>query len=477
MLKSIHLILKDECKLDHTRLQVVGVSGGPDSLCLMDILHRLGYRLLVAHVNHRLRPEAAQEMLLVEQAAAQRGLQFASIEVDVLAHAERDGLTVEEAARRLRYPFLFEQAQKNDAQAVLVGHNADDQVETVLMHLLRGSGLTGLRGMPVRALPNTWSDEIPLLRPLLRTPRPAIEAYCQENGLHPVQDLTNFEPSYTRNRIRLELIPFLENYQPGVREHLLRLVRLIADEDDIINSLAEAAWQSCLLHQGERFVELNLPCLLTQPLALQRRMIRRAAELLRPGLTDVTFDDIERAVQFARHPSQTKQLDWMMGLRLSVEHDNLWLSGWEADLPLTGWPQLLPGQMLNLPLSGQADLSGGWVLHAEFVELDADGRQRVLLNRDPYQAWFDAARLESRLLLRSRQTGDQFAPLGMNGQRVSLKDWMIKQKLPQRARAGWPLLCSGVEIVWVPGFQPAHWSSLTSATRKILHLSLKNEIH
>jgi tRNA(Ile)-lysidine synthase len=124
-----------------------------------------------------------------------------------------------------------------------------------------------------------------------------------------------------------------------------------------------------------------------------------------------------------------------------------------------------------------AALSGSWLLRAEFVELDTDGQQRALLNSDPYQAWLDAGRLELPLLLRGRQTGDLFEPLGMNGQRVSLKDWMIKQKLPQRARAGWPLVCSGAEIVWIPGFQLAHFARITPDTRQILHLNLSYETH
>lgn len=475
MIESIHPILRDECRLDKTRLVVVGVSGGPDSLCLLDILHRLGYLLLVAHVNHHLRLESDQEMHLVQKLALQIGLPFASIEVDVLAHADRSGFTVEEAARNLRYQYLFSQAQENDAQAVLVGHNADDQLETILMHLLRGSGLTGLRGMPIRALPNAWSTEIPLLRPFLRTPRSQIETYCLENGLQPVQDPSNLDPTYTRNRTRLELIPFLEKYRPGIKEHILRLAQLVGDEDDLLSDLTHTAWQTCLLRQAEHYIELSLPCLSNQPLALQRRLMRRAAELLRPGLTDVTFDDIERAVIFIRQPPQTKQVDWMAGLRLSVEGESLWLAGWEADLPLAHWPQLVPGQVFSLSVPGQVELPGGWLMQSELVELDTDGRQQVMLNRDPYQAWLDLRQL-GQLLLRSRQTGDHFTPLGMHGQRVSLKDWMIKQKLPQRARAGWPLLCSGEDIAWIPGFQPAHWAGITSATRQVLHLRLVNKL-
>jgi tRNA(Ile)-lysidine synthase len=470
MLESLYSILYDECHLDRSALFLVGVSGGPDSLCLMDVLHRLGYRLHVVHVNHQLRPQAGEDMQLVQRAAQLRGLPFSSCDVNVLETANRSGWTVEEAARNLRYRYLFEQAALTGAQAVVVGHNADDQVETILMNLLRGSGLTGLRGMPVFALPNAWSDKIPLVRPLLRTWRTEIDAYCVENGLQPAQDLSNLDPAFTRNRLRVELIPFLESYQPGVRNRLLRLGRLVSAEDALLDELAQKAWQACLRTQGERFINLSLSALCGQPLALQRRILRRAVDILRPGLTDVGFEDIERAMEFVKQPARSRQIDWMAGLRLLTEGDHLWLAGWEADLPQPGWPQVVQEMIITVP--GSTILPGGWILTAEAVELDTDGLQRVLLNRDPYQVWLDAKVLEQPLLLRGRREADTYQPLGMNGQTVKLKDWMINQKLPRRARLAWPLLCAAGQVAWIPGFQPAHWARITPETRQILHFKL-----
>lgn len=472
MLDSINQILTNECRLDRNRILLVGVSGGPDSLCLLDALYRLGYKIHVAHVNHKLRQEAAEELLMVRQVALQRGLPFSSVEVDVLGYADQVGMTIEEAGRALRYQFLFAQAQQVGAQAVVVGHNADDQVETVLMHILRGSGMAGLRGMTLRALPNPWSQQIPLIRPLLHTWRSDIEAYCAKNGLQPSQDLSNLDPNYMRNRIRLELIPLLEKYQPAVRGRLLNLARLVGDEDDQLAQLLEKAWQSCLLDQGERYVRLSLAELRRHPLAIQRRIVRRVAGMLRPGLTDVTFDDIERAVLFTQLPPQTRQLDWMSGLRLLIEGESLWLAGWEAELPVADWLQLPDGQQLVLSVPGQIGLSGGWWLRAELGNLDAEDMLRVIANNDPFQVWLDAETLAGTLLLRSRKAGDLFEPLGMNGQLLSLNDWMIKHKLPRRARALWPLLCSEENIVWIPGFQPAHSARIRRGTRQVVHLHL-----
>ena len=151
MLENLEHVFHDQCKLLPDRSILVGVSGGPDSLCLMEALHLAGYPLIVAHFNHQLRPDSNQEAKALEAIVTQKSIPSVFESGDVHGFAEREGQSIEEAARALRYQFLFSQAQPYDAQAVAVGHTADDQVETVLMHLLRGAGLTGLKGMRYRS--------------------------------------------------------------------------------------------------------------------------------------------------------------------------------------------------------------------------------------------------------------------------------------------------------------------------------------
>ena len=170
---------------------LLGVSGGPDSLCLLDIMRQLRYRLVVAHFDHGLRPESASEREKIEKLAADNHLLFVSQRADVSSYASENHLSIEEAARTLRYRFLFDQAEKAGACAVAVGHTADDQIETVLMHLLRGTGITGLGGMAYRTQPNVWSTMIPLVRPLLGTWREDISLYLWEHQLEPSFDPSN----------------------------------------------------------------------------------------------------------------------------------------------------------------------------------------------------------------------------------------------------------------------------------------------
>jgi len=204
---------------------IVGVSGGADSLCLLGTLHEAGYSLIVAHFDHQLRPDSAEGAKFVQQIAEKYNLHFVSASDDVAAYAKAEKQTTEEAARNLRYRFLFAQARKYNAQAVAVGHTADDQVETVLMHFLRGAGLSGLKGIQPRTILPAFDLEIPLVRPILDFWRDDTVAYCVAHNLTPHEDPSNASDDFFRNRLRHNLIPELEKYNPRFRETLQRTSR------------------------------------------------------------------------------------------------------------------------------------------------------------------------------------------------------------------------------------------------------------
>ncbi|MFZ6028310.1 MAG: tRNA lysidine(34) synthetase TilS [Chloroflexota bacterium] len=470
MLAQLHLILQQDCALDEDRPILVGVSGGPDSLCLLDVLDQLGYRLVIAHVNHRLRPEAEEDARLVAQVAEARSIPFVLGSADVRAYAAVHQLSTEEAARVVRYRFLFDQAKCHQAQAVAVAHNADDQAETVLMHLLRGAGLAGLRGMAYRTLPNAWSETIPLVRPLLGVWRTDVLAYCERRQLKPCFDGTNLDTTFFRNRLRHELIPYLETYNPRVRQVLWRTARSLSADYEMLSGLMEAAWTECILEQGDGWLLLGVVCLLGQSLAVQRSVIRRAVTLLRPALRDLAFDVVERTLDWLVHPPQTGQCDLAAGLRLVWEGERVYLAAWEANLPSMAWPAW-PGEPQALPVPGELALAGGWWLRAS---LETGGVFAVArTNDDPYHTWLAAD--TSSLLVRTRRPGDRFRPLGMGGASLKLADYFINRKLPRRARQRWPLVCVGDEIAWVPGYHLAHPFRLTETAQQAVHLWLEKE--
>lgn len=464
-----HLIAK--CGLDKEAKILVGVSGGPDSLCLLDALDVLGYRLVAAHFNHQLRPEAEQEAQAIEQFCLERRLTYVSDKQDVLALAQEQRQSIEEAAREARYRFLFGQAARNNARAVAVGHTADDQVETVLMHLLRGAGLAGLSGMPFRALPNAWSKTIPLVRPLLSFWRRQIEAYCDSRGLKPSIDPSNLDQTYHRNRLRYELIPHLEGYNPAVREILWRMADALRGDLEIVAVMEAEAWEKCVREVGDGYIALNRETLLELNLGLQRRVIRRAVACLRPGLRDIDFMAVERGLGYVRSEASSSTVDFTAGLCLLVEADLVWVAEWGATLPSGNWPVLLE-ERIDLTIPAQIRLPGGWTFTVREVTDVTAARTEAFANRDPFQAWVRIDSLPGPIYLRTRRSGDRFEPLGMEGRSVKLADFFVNRKVPRRARDSWPLLCSGEQILWIPGLQLAHSFHLDESARRIALLKL-----
>ena len=471
MLENLQKILEERCQLNRAQPVIVGVSGGADSLTLLNILREMAYPVMAAHFNHHLRPESSDDARTVEGIAAKLNVPFILGEGNTPDHAQEHKLSIEEAARELRYRFLFEQAEKHAAQAVAVAHNADDQVETVLMHLLRGAGLDGLTGMDYRSLPNPWSATIPLVRPLLDIWRAEIDTFCAENNLTPVVDVTNTDTTYFRNRLRHELIPELETYVPGFRTRLHQTADLLTADRRTLDSLTAKIWQETIHKIEGDYIILQSSIFNLHSLALRRRLIRKAVSYLRPGARDVDYALVQRALDFAENPTVTAQTDLGLGLQISIEGDQLIIADWHTELPTDHWPQIIDQCSLSVP--GKRDLGNGWFLRTEILSDVESAKRAAPENRDPYQAWVDLGALQSPLTVRPRRPGDRFQPLGMRGKSMKISDFMINQKIPQRARAGWPLVCCSAEVIWVPGYRLAHPCRVSEKSQQIVLVTLK----
>src|SRR5712692_3499691 len=260
---------------------VVGVSGGADSLCLLHLLHRLcgpGKRypdlcLRVAHLNHKLRGEAGtRDAAAVAHIATDWRLPVTIGEVDVPAQARQERRSLEDAARAARYRFLRQVAH---GQPIAVAHHADDQVETLLLHWLRGSGLAGMVGM----LPRQQD----IIRPLLEVHHVQAVAYCQEHGIVPLEDLSNTDPRFLRNRIRYELMPLLESLNPGIHDTLLRNAEVMRIDLAWLEAQVDAYWSGVVIAEQSDTIKLHVQALLALPLSLQRHLLRRVAARLCDG--------------------------------------------------------------------------------------------------------------------------------------------------------------------------------------------------
>lgn len=473
MLEHIESILRERCGLIKEAPIVAGISGGPDSLCLLNVLHSAGYRVIVAHFNHMLRPDADADANLVEKIAARLNLKWIIGKGDVRQYADAQKMSIEEAARMMRYQFLMEQARRNGAQAVAVGHTADDQAETVLMNFLRGTGLTGLKGMLYRATIRAFDAEIPIVRPLLDVWREETIVYCAESGLHPRYDPTNASLDFFRNRLRHALIPTLETYNPRFREALWRMSRALTDDYEILSRTLDEDWKQTVAQEDKDFIAFNASALEMRPAGLRRNLIRRAIERLQVDSPNVNFSMLERAAQFISDPAHPVRLDLLRGFYLWREDAFIYLTANESSLPIERWPQLSDERsVIALNVPGQTALPGGWMLTCELWSIASLAVEAAKSNKDPFQAWLDAEQISGALTLRARQGGDRFTPLGMNGDSIKLSDFFVNVKLPQRARARWPLLCAGGVIAWAPGYRPAHPFRLTASTRQALYFSL-----
>ncbi|HQE91940.1 MAG TPA: tRNA lysidine(34) synthetase TilS [Anaerolineae bacterium] len=461
---------------------VVGVSGGPDSVVLLHVLRRLAepldLTLHVAHLHHAIRgAEADADADFVAALAVDWGLPCTVERVDVRAIAERHKLALEEAARYARYTFLCQVAQQSGATCIAVGHNADDQSETVLMHLLRGAGPAGLRGMlpatPLRDYhllsaslkPNA---ELTLIRPLLYVPRADIAAYCAEQQLATRFDRSNLDTTFFRNRLRHEVLPYLAQINPHIAERLRNLAEVVRADYDMLHEFVSVAWDTLLVKESADILSFNLAGWREQPLSIQRAIIRRAAYKLCSSLRDVSFIHVEDAARVAQEGATGAQATLPHGLRLTVDYTTITIAAGDAlHLPPES-PWLEPDAPLPFAVPGEITLREGWRLHVQDVphwNLEA-----IADNCNPLVAWMNADVLGDAPLLRTRQRGDTFQPHGMDGATVRLSDLLTNVKVPRLWRDHIPLVEAGGRILWVVGVRLSEAAVVRPDTQRVVYL-------
>lgn len=433
---------------------LVAVSGGPDSLALLHILivlrPQFPLELGVAHLHHGLRPEAEEEARFVERQAREWGLPVWVGRADVEQWRREHGGSLEAAARRVRHEFLREVAQQWGARGIALGHTADDRVETLLLNLLRGSGLRGLGALPAR------SDT--LLRPLIECWRWETRAYCQAEGLSPREDVSNWDLRFLRNRLRLEVLPFLERLSPSLKEHLRRLADIAEAEEAFWEQWLEERWPRVCREEGKGWVRLDATRLGGEPPAVQRRLLRWALEKVRGNLEDVEWRHIESMRAIVAQGQGSPAIALPEGYLFRREQGSLYLGPSAPSEP--------PFPEIPLAWPGTAEVNG-WRFHLRLFPCPENWRERLPQGR--WRVWLDAERIAGRLSLRSRRPGDRFQPLGFTGSK-SLQDFFVDRKVPRSRRDGVPLVVDGGGILWVVGYAIAHRARLREGTQQVLEI-------
>ncbi len=450
---------------DSERL-LVAVSGGPDSVCLLHILVKLQEELKVklhlAHLNHQLRgAESEADADYVADLALKLGIPATIERRDVPGYQARERLSPEEAAREVRYSFLAEVASSIGANRVAAGHTLDDHIETILMHLIRGTGTRGLRGLQPYTEWKSKTGKLIIIRPLLEVSHEETEDYCRQHQFMPRLDASNLSLSPLRNRIRQQLLPLLKSYNPRATEALLRTGRIASDDIDFLDEQIARLWDDIVQQQGKTIV-LDRERFDPLPSALKRYLLRASVEKLLGSAKDVEMRHIEEMMSLVTKPAG-KRLNLPQGLIFSIEYNQYRLT---SDLAsLSPFPTL--GDEVALKIPGQTSLPG-WRIEATIIN------RKEMTEEDDFTAYLDLGKTGDKMIIRPRRRGDRFQPLGLP-QAKKVGEFMIDAKIPQAWRGKIPIVCSPEQIVWVVGWRIDERVKVIENTKQILRLEFKRD--
>lgn len=428
-------------------LVILGVSGGPDSMALLYIMKQLAsqgnFLIAAAHLNHCLREEADQEEHFVKSYCQQWQVPFYSRKAKITEVAAQRRQSLEEAGRDERYRFFRELQAELGAASIATAHHEDDAAETVMHHLIRGSGLKGLRGI----LPVSQG----IIRPLLCANRCQIERFLDDNSIKYCTDLSNFESVYMRNRIRHELIPFLKKeFNPRIVEALNQLAEIVREENAAIEMETERMWAG-LAAEKPSGVAMDVAKLNDLPRAYQRRLVLKALSLVADE-GGWRLKDVDYVLSLLNKPGSDKRLQLSRGVAVAKVYDKLEFSQERWEVAAFCYKVDIPGKMYI------AEINFGII--TDIIKKNA-------FNPEPGDIYLDYDRLHLPLFIRSRRIGDRFKPAGFEGSK-KIKDYFIDLKIPARERDYIPLLASQEEIYAVIGYRVASAAMVTKETQNIL---------
>ncbi|CAM3960951.1 tRNA lysidine(34) synthetase TilS [Cohnella lubricantis] len=448
---------------DEGQTVVAGVSGGPDSMVLLHLLKTMaeeeGFRVVAAHVNHRFRgAEADAEEELVKRVAAEWGVGCETAAIDVPGYIAETGMNPQEAAREKRYAFLRQVARRHHAQTIALGHHADDQAETVLMRLLRGSGIGGLAGIPAKRTEN----DLELIRPLLRITKCELLEYADRHSIPYAFDSSNADRHYTRNAIRLDLLPALESYNPGVRTSLLRLSEIAAIEDDYMEAKVREALEETAVRSGEGWT-LDAKRFRRLHAALQRRLIKLILNYAAPACAFWDYERVEEAASaIAAVKPAAARIDIGAGWVCVREYDQAYIGPQRPDA--SPFEYAVPGPDFEI-IVREAE--------ASFLFRRADDFDGSSLE-SPWEIYLDEEALRFPLAVRNRRPGDRLDPHGLNGSK-KVQDMFVDAKVPRSIRDKVPLLTDAAgTVLWIPGMRRSR-HALPMAGRMAVHVKVTRD--
>lgn len=456
--ESVRQIIEEYKLINENDNIVIGVSGGPDSMALLYLLVKIKkdkkFNLYLAHVNHGVRGEDARaDEEFVRKKAEELKLPYYFKKADMLALAKEKSISAEEAGREIRYGFFNEILKEKGGGKIAVAHNKNDQAETLLMRIIRGTGIDGLKGM----------DYINgnIIRPLLKTNREEIEAYIERNQIETVLDKTNLETIYTRNKIRLELLPYIrDNFNPNIIDSLWRLSSSAEIDNKFLEDYSNNKYNHILSMKSRSRITLDKDGFDKEDRSIQQRIIRRAISDLGDNLQGIVHQHIKMVLDLFSSGETGKEVHLPKDLVARLDYTNLIIEKKKPEGEVDYLEELSLGKnqlkgipykinLRVLPLSEMGNMTKG-------------DRIRV----------FDYGKVKGQLRVRNRRPGDRFTPFGMKG-RKKLKDYFIDEKISKDLRDRIPLLIDDEEILWVVGYRTSELYRVNKETEEILVVELQ----
>jgi len=461
--KKFLVFIDQQDLFKQTEKIIVGVSGGPDSLTLLDLFYHYqkenNLKIIVAHLDHQIRSTSADEAKFVEEKAREYGFLFQKKVVNLPALHKNNSKSMEQLAREVRLDFFRILAKKHSTEIVALGHHQDDLVETVLLHLFRGSGLQGLRGIE----PASQLNNLVIIHPLLDIKRKEIENYCNKIGLKPKFDLSNEENLYTRNKIRNIILPTIRSeINPKVDTAVYKLANIIKEEDDYLEKLAIEKLKSLIISRDHKKLVLDYQSLVNTDFVILKRILRRIFMMILGNKDDLYFDHINYMVDYLAEAKTGTGIDLPSKIRLHRNYEEIIIEQQKGSSQSNDYHFVLH-------LGEKVCIKDKYIVSFDQVESDLNFEEIQVKN----YCYFDIDKIELPIQVRNRRRGDTFQPLGMQGNK-KLKDYFIDQKIPVYKRDEIPIILDRLErIVWIAGQRMDNKFKLRANTENIGKLNVE----
>jgi tRNA(Ile)-lysidine synthase len=435
------------------------VSGGPDSVAMLfslkEIKNEMGFDLLVFHINHMLRgEESEEEELFVKNLSESLSLPFYSAKVDVLKYRKNHKVSIQVAARELRYCHFKRFADLHSVAKIALGHTANDQAETVLMRILKGSGLKGISGIPP-------TRENKFIRPMMEIHREEINEFLDKNNIHYLVDSSNLKNHYLRNRIKNKLIPSLKKeYNPSIVETLCRSSKIFRQEDYFISEMTQCEFHKLIIKRNSEQIILDARRFQTLHIALTRRIILEAIYQFPNSGRHAALKIVDNILEVIQSNFSGKTISITKGLIFKYRYNQLIFQSLKKNVV----PPSIKQKKLSVP--GKTKIT----------EIEKEATSKIINKKEipknfkkmsPFTAFLDFDYSGKDLFLRSRQRGDRFSPLGIKANK-KLKDYFIDKKIPREERDSIPIITNHNSILWIVGHQISEWARVKEDTTDVL---------